>query len=249
MPSQFWSIGYITFSRRMHDSCGKLFASTGHTLSSIFIKTLTRGVVTKTRNGTRNGKEQGMEWNNKWNGLFFSNMEWNEKLNVEWNGTDVGWYASTSNNILMCSGLYLSKVLTFQFNCYCSHTKNSSTHFNYYKGDYEAMRQELNINWEEELCNDEVNNMLKKLNDRISSAKEKFIPRSRPFPRKGTVPLCKNTVDAIKRKHRTWTRFIESRDDNSYKLYAKARNKVKWLVKKEKREREKRNCTDLKIKP
>ena len=122
------------------------------------------------------------------------------------------------------------KVLTFQFNCYCSHSKNSSTHFNYYKGDYEAMRQELNINWEEELCNDEVNNMLRKLNDRISSAKEKFIPRSRPFPRKGTVPLCKNTVDAIKRKHRTWTRFIESRDDNSYKLYAKARNKVKWLV-------------------
>ena len=32
------------------------------------------------------------------------------------------------------------KVLTFQFNCYCSHTKNSSTHFNYYKCDYEAMR-------------------------------------------------------------------------------------------------------------
>ena len=51
--------------------------------------------------------------------------------------------------------------------------------------------------------------------------------------------MCKNTVDAIKRKHRTWTRFIESRDDNSYKLYAKSRNKVKWLVKKEKREREK----------
>ena len=95
MPSQFWSIGYITFSKRMLDSCGKLFASTGHTFSSIFIKTLTRGVVTKTRNGTRNGKEQGMEWNNKWNGLFFSNMEWNEKLNVEWNGTDVGWYASS----------------------------------------------------------------------------------------------------------------------------------------------------------
>ena len=57
------------------------------------------------------------------------------------------------------------QVLTFQFNCYCSHTKNSSTHFDYYKGDYEAMRQELNVNWEEELCNDEVNNMLKKLND------------------------------------------------------------------------------------
>ena len=76
------------------------------------------------------------------------------------------------------------KVFTYQFNCYCSHTQNSSTHFNYYKGDYEAMRQELKIKWEEELCNDEVNNMLTKLYDRISSTKEKFIPKSRPFPRK-----------------------------------------------------------------
>ena len=131
------------------------------------------------------------------------------------------------------------KVLTFQFICYCSHTVNSYTHFNYYKGDYEAMRQVLKINWEKELCNDEVNIMLNKLKDRISSVKEKFISRSRPFPQTGTVPLCKNTVDAIKGKHRTWTRFIESRNDNSYKLYAKARNKVKWLVKKGKREREK----------
>ena len=28
-----------------------------------------------------------MEWN------IFCNMKWNEKKNVEWNGTDVGWYA------------------------------------------------------------------------------------------------------------------------------------------------------------
>ena len=61
-----------------------------------------------------------------------------------------------SNEEDMVEGLeYLSplgasdhKVLTFQHNCYCSHTKSSSTHFNYYyRGDYEAMRDELKINW------------------------------------------------------------------------------------------------------
>ena len=129
------------------------------------------------------------------------------------------------------------KVLNFQFNCYYSYTKNSSTHFNYYKGDYESMRHELKIDWKEILGNSDVNIMLQKFTERIISAKEKFIPRS--FSRKGTVPLCKNTVEAIKHKHRVWTRFIELRNENSYKLYAKARNKVKWLVRKEKREREK----------
>ena len=107
-----------------------------------------------------------------------------------------------------------------------------------YKGDYESMRHELKIDWKEILGNSDVNIMLQKFTELIFSANEKFIPRSRPFPRKRTVPLCKNTVRAIKRKHRAWTRFIESRNENSYKLYAKARNKVKWLVRKEKRERE-----------
>ena len=102
------------------------------------------------------------------------------------------------------------KVLTFQFNCYCSYTQNSSKHFNYYKGDYESMRHELKIDWTEMLGNSDVNIVLQNFTERIISTKEKFIPRSRPFPRKGTVPLCKNTVEAIKRKHRACTRFIKS---------------------------------------
>ena len=131
------------------------------------------------------------------------------------------------------------KVLTFKFQCYCSYTNTSSTHYNYYKGDYELIRKELNIDWVEELGDNDVNIMLKRFMDRIYKAQEKFIPRSRPFPRKGTIPLCKTTVEAIKRKHRLWTRYLESRDERSYKSYVKARNKVKWLVRKEKREKEK----------
>ena len=41
--------------------------------------------------------EQGMEWNKEWNGtrngMVHFCMEWNEKKNLKWNGTDVGWYA------------------------------------------------------------------------------------------------------------------------------------------------------------
>ena len=123
---------------------------------------------------------------------------------------------------------------SYIFVCYCSHTNNYSTHFNYYKGDYESLREELKINWKDELGIGDVNSMLNNFMERVTAAKEKYIPRSRPFPRKGTVPLCKNTVEAIKRKHRTWTRFIESRDENSYKLYAKARKKSEVACKERK---------------
>ncbi|MEW8545715.1 MAG: reverse transcriptase family protein, partial [Candidatus Thiodiazotropha sp.] len=141
------------------------------------------------------------------------------------------------------------KVLTFKFQCYCSYSSSSSTHYNYYKGDYESIRKELNINWIEELRGNDVNVMLQRLMDRVYKAQEKFIPRSRPFPRKGTIPLCKKTVEAIKRKHRTWTRYLESRDERCYKLYVKARNKVKWLVRKEKREKEKGIAESSKTNP
>ena len=97
-----------------------------------------------------------------------------------------------SNEEDMVEGLeYLSplgasdhKVLTFQFNCYCSHSKNSSTHFNYYKGDYESMRQELKINWEEVLGNNDVNTMLQKFTELIILAKEKFYSKVKAIPPK-----------------------------------------------------------------
>ena len=56
------------------------------------------------------------------------------------------------------------------------------------------MGEELKINWDELFGNDEVNNMLKKLRLLIELTqllKEIYIPKSRPFPRKGTVLLCK----------------------------------------------------------
>ena len=119
------------------------------------------------------------------------------------------------------------KILTFKFQCYCSYTNSSSTHYNYYKGDYESIRRELNTDWVEELGDNDVNIMLQRFMDRVNRAQEKFTPRSRPFPRKGTIPQCKTTVEANKRKHRSWTRYLESRDERSYKSYVKARKKVK----------------------
>ena len=66
--------------------------------------------------------------------------------------------------------------------------------------------------------------------------------RSIDGTRKRAISVITSTMKSKVRKH-------ESRDDNSYKLYAKARNKVKWLVKKEKREREKEIAQTSKSNP
>ena len=94
------------------------------------------------------------------------------------------------------------KVLTFKFQCYYSYTHTFNTHYNNYKGDYESIRRESNIDWAKELGDNDVNIMLQRFMDRVYKAEEKIFPRSRPFPRKGTIPLCKTTVEAIKRKDR-----------------------------------------------
>ena len=63
-------------------------------------------------------------------------------------------------------------------NWYCSHSRSTSVHFNYYMGDYESMRDELSINRENELGNNDVNIMSQKFMDRVNSAKEKWAPSS-----------------------------------------------------------------------
>ena len=41
------------------------------------------------------------------------------------------------------------------------------------------------------------------------------------------VPLDEKTITKIKKKHRAWQRYMESREGGKYKKYVKLRNQVK----------------------
>ena len=52
------------------------------------------------------------------------------------------------------------------------------------------------------------------------------------------IPLDAKTISKIKRKHRLWQRFIETKEDQKFKEYAKVRNQVKKEVKAAKKKME-----------
>ena len=58
-----------------------------------------------------------------------------------------------------------------------------------------------------------------------------------------------NTLKAIRKKHRCWSRFIETRDGERYKEYCKLRNKVKSLTRKAVKNKEIEIAKDVKNNP
>ena len=71
---------------------------------------------------------------------------------------------------------------------------------------------------------------------------EKYVPKKTIIcnsQRKGNFPMSAKTRKLIWRKDRLWTRYIETRDGQKYVEYCKARNKVRALTRKLRKEFEK----------
>ena len=91
-------------------------------------------------------------------------------------------------------------VISFEYNCYFEYEQSLCERLNYYKGDYDSMRKELDIDWESLLQNDDTNTMLTKFMDKLNSAMNKHIPKSKPRNTKGNIPLSKEAILSIKEK-------------------------------------------------
>jgi hypothetical protein len=101
------------------------------------------------------------------------------------------------------------------------------------------MRKELDIDWEKELGDSNPIDMLNKVMEKLNKTIDKNIPKSKPRNTKGSILLSKETVQNIKRKHRLWEKYMEDRSKEKHREYCKARNKVKRLTRRGRKEREK----------
>ncbi|XP_060081381.1 uncharacterized protein LOC132560720 [Ylistrum balloti] len=129
-------------------------------------------------------------------------------------------------------------VIQFEFNCCLDDVTDNSARLNYYKGDYDIMGKEMNINWEEEFDGRNTLEMWDIFIDKLSILIDKHIPMSKSRNTKGTIPLSRETVKTIKRKHRLWERYMQDRTTEKHRDYCKARNKVKRLIRKERKDKE-----------
>ena len=125
--------------------------------------------------------------------------------------------------------------ITFWFNCYLETKSKSYEKFLYDKGNYGVIKEELNIEWEVELDKRKtVNEKWKFISNKISNSTEKNIPKIKIKPSnhlKVKLPLDREILGKIKKKHKAWKKYMNSRDSDTYKEYCRSRNQVRKLTK------------------
>ena len=144
-------------------------------------------------------------------------------------------------------------MITFEFYCYNTKFIDAPQKFQFNRGDYTSMKQELSsINWNEVVSADKsVNEQWKSFSTQVMSNMEKFIPKRKNSgkTKKHLTPLDKNAIRKIKKKHRAWTRYMESRESKHYQIYTRLRSQVCQLTRKARVNQEKTIADDAKTNP
>lgn len=136
-------------------------------------------------------------------------------------------------------------VLTFSLQCVKEEEKKKFTKWLYDKGDYEGMKQYLDIEWNTIFlnCGDDMDKQYAAFLDKYKEAREKFIPqktytKDNMHSSKHKVALDRSILNRIKKKHRCWKRYIETRDQEKYKEYVRERNFIRKSTRRIQREKE-----------
>ena len=122
-------------------------------------------------------------------------------------------------------------VLVFQFICYLIQKNLKKKSYIYHKGDYAGLKNSLNIDWQNHLDSHSINDMWGKFKSKVKDGIEEFIPSV--VQRQGNkhkVPLNPSDIKKIKKKHRAWQRYVETRDGKKYLEYCKLRNQVRNIT-------------------
>ena len=159
-------------------------------------------------------------------------------------------------------------VLCFNFHCYLDFTQPKDR-FNFGKGDYDAMRNDITgTKWREDFANyvahlaadgSRVEKCWKSLKEKVLALRNQYVPKSTSssgpsWKQKGSFPIGDQERKAItdkNRRHRAWVaRGSPSENKNQERQqYTRARNKVKNLLRKAKRNFEKGIAKQCKTNP
>ena len=112
-------------------------------------------------------------------------------------------------------------VICFKFQCSTDTNMKFKPRFIYDKGDYDSISEYLDRDWEEEFkhaaSSDEQWDILAK---HLHYAREKWVPLRTGKPKwreKGQFPLNKDCIRKKNKKHRSWQRYLETKDDEKWR--------------------------------
>ncbi|VDI46292.1 Hypothetical predicted protein [Mytilus galloprovincialis] len=144
-------------------------------------------------------------------------------------------------------------VLTFKFNCYIEETNSERIKFYYDKADLDGLRTDLsNIDWYNIMKEKSTNEQWIFFKDKLLELQSKHIPHKKigqSRKKNKAVGLNQETLKAIRKKHRCWTRYMETKSSEKYREFCKTRNKVKKLTRKAVKMKEKEIAKQVKNNP
>ena len=130
-----------------------------------------------------------------------------------------------------------------------THEGQSFERYQYFKGDYDKLRHELNsTDWNAELSDKSINEMWDKFSSILNKAVSDCIPKKNTSTNCKSKPLWmnKDATVAILAKKKAWKSYKYSRSQESYSQYALARDKCSKVVKDAKKSYEKKIACESK---
>ena len=116
--------------------------------------------------------------------------------------------------------------------------------FDYIKGDYEKMRQLLDVDWIEYLADSmgNIDLLWEKFHTKFKAAERECVPKKTVTIGKTKQPIALNrkSLSKRKKKYRLWKRYLESKDAEAYLHYCRARNQLRRMTRKAARDQEKK---------
>ena len=115
---------------------------------------------------------------------------------------------------------------------FSSHLQTTQAKFKLDKGDYTKLKEFLNLNWDKMLDTSKfsIDEMWEKFKLIMLEGMNKFTPRRgkrNNTSKKNFQPYNKDLHQLIRRKHRLWNRWIQTRDEHKFTEYKTVRNAVK----------------------
>ena len=129
------------------------------------------------------------------------------------------------NDIQFCSGLGASDHLVYSAYLLCDpEIRNSETlKYNFHKGDYVSINKDLqSVDWGQ-LHNMNVQESWDIFQEKLQSSIENHITIKRKSKKKQKW-TDKKCLDAVKKKHRAWNKYIHTQSQRNYSEYCKVRN-------------------------
>ncbi|KAK4317660.1 hypothetical protein Pmani_011282 [Petrolisthes manimaculis] len=102
---------------------------------------------------------------------------------------------------------------------------------NYNRGDYESLRNALDIEWKRELAGLITQEMTNIIEKNITDAVKKHIPTRKHQTTSGDYTrkplwMTRTAYQKTKRKRNLWIRYLNTKDNSDYQQYIKARNEA-----------------------